>query len=683
MNNSQRVLFTVVILAAAPAIHADDQPPVVDTSRGDALLAEYFEREVSRIEESTFADIETLEDWTSRREEYHRQMMYMLGLDPLPERTELHPVVTGTIDHPEMTVENIHFQSMPGLYVTGNLYIPKGFEGPRPTILYVCGHGGVEIDGVSYGNKVSYQHHGEWFARHGYVCLTIDTIQLGEIEGLHHGNYSEGMWWWYSRGYTPAGVEAWNCIRALDYLETRPEVDATKFGVTGRSGGGAYSWWIAAIDERIACAVPVAGITSLRNHVIDGCVEGHCDCMYMINTYAWDFPMVAALVAPRPLLISNTDKDGIFPLDGVYDVYSKVRRIYELYGAEDNLGLDINEGPHEDTQPLQVAAFDWFNKHLVGPDIVIERAATPLFTPPELRVFDQLPADERVTTAHDYFVPKAQPIAQVVPGPGRLLETLSALRRSTFRQSPDLSEIGRFEEQKLTEIPGDDMVIGMVRFESEPGYGLDLIVIARQGQFDEGQDIDLHVLRQEDWERLRGAIAFAAPGALEAAESVVPDEEAWREIVSELNSSNKVLHFLAPRGVGSTEWTRDDFERTQIRRRFMLIGRTLDSMRIWDVCRYLAMMQHGSELGELQFGELSLHGSGDAAVWCLYAGLIDLAQHPDDPIVDRFVLTDLPASHMDPGCPELLNVLRITDIPQVVVLLSEFREVELLNSAGE
>ena len=141
-------------------------------------------------------------------------------------------------------VENLHFQSQPGLYVTGNLYRPKKIEGKLPAILYLCGHGGVKKDGVSYGNKVHYQHHGAWFARHGYVCLTIDSLQLGEIEGIHHGTYQYDMWWWLNRGYTPAGVEAWNCIRALDYLQSRADVDPEKLGVTGRSGGGAYSWWI-------------------------------------------------------------------------------------------------------------------------------------------------------------------------------------------------------------------------------------------------------------------------------------------------------------------------------------------------------------------------------------------------------------------------------------------------------
>jgi hypothetical protein len=150
--------------------------------------------------------------------------------------------------------------------------------------------------------------------------------------------------WWFSRGYTPAGVEAWAGIRALDYLETRPEVDKTRFGVTGRSGGGAYSWWIAALDERIACAAPTAGITTLRNHVVDGCVEGHCDCMFMVNTYRWDYDKLAALVAPRPLCIVNTDKDNIFPIDGVFEIYQSTRRIYKLLDAEKNIGLQSGRG---------------------------------------------------------------------------------------------------------------------------------------------------------------------------------------------------------------------------------------------------------------------------------------------------------------------------------------------------
>jgi predicted peptidase len=164
-------------------------------------------------------------------------------------------------------------------------------------------------------------------------------------------------------------VEAWNGIRALDYLETRPEVDRTRIGVTGRSGGGAYSWWIAALDDRIKVAVPVAGITTLRITCSDGAIEGHCDCMFMVNTERWDFDRVAALIAPRPLLISNSDKDDIFPLDGVLTIYDRTRELYDKLGKwEANLGLHLTEGPHKDTQALNIGAFEWMNRFLKGTD---------------------------------------------------------------------------------------------------------------------------------------------------------------------------------------------------------------------------------------------------------------------------------------------------------------------------
>ncbi len=401
-----RLLSVLVLFSLLPlAAFAQE-----DTARGDKMIAEYFRQETAKLAKDCLAEIQTRADWEKHKETYRQQLREMLGLDPFPEKTPLEPVITKTLEQDEFIVENLHFQSRPGLYVTGNFYRPKNFDGKLPTILYVCGHGAQKKDGVSFGNKTSYQHHGAWFARNGYACLTIDTLQMGEIEGIHHGTYRYGMWWWNARGYSSAAVEAWNCIRALDYLETRPEVDANRIGVTGRSGGGAYSWWIAALDERIKVAVPVAGITSLQNHVVDGCVEGHCDCMYQVNTYRWDYPQIAALVAPRPLLISNTDKDRIFPLDGVVDVYVKTRRIYQLLGAGDKIGLQIAEGPHKDTQNLQVHTFHWFNEHLKGePTPQIETVATKFFDVADLAVFPpgELPGDQINTKIQETFVPLA------------------------------------------------------------------------------------------------------------------------------------------------------------------------------------------------------------------------------------------------------------------------------------
>src|SRR5947207_2642169 len=138
-------------------------------SRGDKMLADYFRAETVRMSERCLADLRSLDDWTSRRDRYRQELLEMLGLSPLPERTDLKPQVTGKVEADAFTVEKLHFQSSPGLYVTANLYRPKNLNKPAPAILYVCGHGQVLKNGVSYGNKVAYQHHGAWFAQNGYV----------------------------------------------------------------------------------------------------------------------------------------------------------------------------------------------------------------------------------------------------------------------------------------------------------------------------------------------------------------------------------------------------------------------------------------------------------------------------------------------------------------------------------
>lgn len=173
------LFITVSLLSLDRSVYAQTD--------GDKMIAEYFRQETATITEQTFAGIETLEDWERYKPVAREHLFEMLGLSPRPEKTPLNPVVTGTVEHDGFVVEKLYFQSRPGLYVTANFYRPKEVNEKLPAILYVCGHGGSKKDGISFGNKASYQHHGAWFARNGYVCLTIDTLQLGEIEGIHHG----------------------------------------------------------------------------------------------------------------------------------------------------------------------------------------------------------------------------------------------------------------------------------------------------------------------------------------------------------------------------------------------------------------------------------------------------------------------------------------------------------------
>ena len=126
----------------------------------DAELQAYFVAEVEKIEREPLTDFKTVEEWKEARPRLREELFEMLSLSPRPEKTDLQAVVTGRVEHEDFTVEKLHFQSMPGLYVTANLYLPKDAAGPVPAILYVCGHGPVKENGISYGNKVTYQHHG-------------------------------------------------------------------------------------------------------------------------------------------------------------------------------------------------------------------------------------------------------------------------------------------------------------------------------------------------------------------------------------------------------------------------------------------------------------------------------------------------------------------------------------------
>jgi hypothetical protein len=462
------------------------------------------------------------------------------------------------------------------------------------------------------------------------------------------------MWWWNSRGYTPAGVEAWNCIRALDYLETRKEVDSNRFGVTGRSGGGAYSWWISAIDDRIKAAVPVAGITDLQNHVVDGCVEGHCDCMYIVNTFGWDYALVAALVAPRPLLISNSNKDTIFPLDGVVRVHEKVRNIYRLYDAEKNLGLHITEGPHKDTQELRIHAFVWFNRFLKDDRALIDKPAVKFFEPEQLKVFKELPADEINTRIHESFVPKNQQHQAL----------LKTLREKSFGGWPTEEQAGPLNIRKVFSTERHGIRLSAFDFTSQPHVRLRLYLVSRKG-LEQPENVVLNVPDKQEWKQWLAAMHAGFADELKDETLPDPNEDAFKQFRQILKDSSSTLALAVPRGIGLTAWNPDERKQTQIRRRFMLLGQTLDGMRVWDVRRMIQALHQIESLNDVP---VVLKGQRRMAGIVLYASLFE----PDIAGLD---LWHLPDSHRDG--PVFLNVLRYMDIPDAVAMASERTNVRI------
>ena len=657
-------LFAVLLFAAGCAA---PPPEPADTSHGDAMVQAYFEDQVRKIESSWLAETEDLSDWKARLPERRRQLREMLGLEPMPERTDLEVTITDTVEHRDFTVQKLHFQSMPGLYVTANLYIPKEIDTSLPGLLYVTGHANRHKNGVSLGSKTAYQRHPAWYARHGYVCLIIDTVQLGEIEGVHHGTYRMGSWWWWNRGYTPLGVETWNNMRAIDYLASRPEVDAERLAVTGRSGGGIYSWALTALDDRIKAAAPTAGITDLRSFVINEGVARHCDCMFMTNTYRWDFPMLSSLAAPRPVLLANGDHDPLFPLEGVQRIYDKTRQVYRLYGEAENWDSLIVNAPHEDIPPLMQGTYRWMHRNLKNQRLTRQDSAVAFFDPVDLKVFDELPEDEINTRIDEVFVELAP-----VPGVPESREQWQALRESwrqeleekTFAGWPD--HPGSLNAEKAYATSLGELRLTAYDFDSQPSVRMRLWVL-QPDRAEQPDAVNLLVVDEDGWQSWLSVLQAAdSPDQVkkligEGAEATPwpgEDQEALSEIRSHLRDSNQALAILAPRGIGPTAWSQSDpgFE---VRRSFMLLGQTRDGMRVWDVRRAVRLL---SDLPAWKDAPIQLTGKGVMGGAGLYAAMFE-------PNVKKVEVYDLPATHREG--PILLNVRKVFDMPQAVALAME------------
>lgn len=662
--------FALLLGLFASVTPGADAPtsPKPDYSRGRKQLDAYFRHQVKQIEAGCLTDLTTKEAWEKKRPELRQQFLDMMGLWPLPPKTDLKATITGTVEGDGFTVEKLHFQSVPGLYVTANLYVPKSASRRKyPTVLYVCGHENVVENGVSYGSKVSYQYHPAWFASHGYVCLILDTNELAEIRGDHHGTYSRGMWWWQARGYTPAGVELWNAIRALDYLETRPEVDAGRIGVTGRSGGGATSWWVGAADERVKAIVPVAGITDLYSHLCeapslrlkDGVIAGHCDCMYAVNTYRWDFAQVAALCAPRALLLGNSDADDIFPVKGYRNVAAKAAKVYALYGAEDKFQLLETKGPHKDTPELHFGINRWMNRWLkdaAKPEVVPDLGKK--FKPVQLKVFEKLPEPRINEAVHETFVPAAKldSPADAAAWQKQKAALMQSLNSKVFggwaKDAPPL------KAAVAADVTNDGVRLRAIDFTSETAVDLRVWVMTSPKVETPGEVI-LSVLDEPGWERWCTDLGPAFADALQLTAKPKRDDAKFAQNRTAMERNRWAFAAVAPRGVGPTKWaaagSKDD---VQIRRRFPLVGQTLDGQRVWDVRRAVAAIR---TLPDAASCPLTLQGTGDAAGIALYAAIYE-------PTVSALDLWHLPPSHRQG--PTFLNVLRYLDTPQAVALVA-------------
>jgi cephalosporin-C deacetylase-like acetyl esterase len=655
MSLSRRDFLAAGAASLAAVRPAGAQPAPASSSTGTPLqlpragrsrhppnltIRDYLVREARRITDRSIADLDNPPAISRQLAARRRLFLERLGLGDLRSAADRGPVpykVTGVVERRGYRIEKLHYESLPDLHVTANLYLPSTATAAarRPGILYVCGH--------AQKQKVHYQGHPRRFAELGFPTMIVETVQLGEVTGYHHGCYREGWFHWYSRGYSPAAIELLNGVRGLDLLAARPEVDPQRLGTTGISGGGAVTWYIAAADERVKVCSPVCGTATLASHIYDRVIDGHCDCMWWINTAMWDLADVAALIAPRPLLIASADQDGIFPVDSIREVHSQLQRLYRTLDVSENLRLVETPGGHSYHERSRTAIFSWFLKHLVGKDVPaaevgdIELDSSRLESEETLRVFTGgSPAGNRTLTIHDELikVAPAPAVSSASSAQAVRKQLVDALRRDTFNHFPaSPPPLDVVEEYALDGGTGT-----RVAFTSEEGWRLH--AIRRDPRGVAGAAPVLVVLRSPG-EARNDSDTFAAT-----------IRRPWVKLITDT------------RGTGDTSWGED--LNWHLRRASAWTGRTIASMRVWDALRAI---EAARSLPGVDSSRVAVAARGDMCAVALYAALLD--GRVATVCLESPPATQNAASSRDGKGPaiEMLNCLRYTDLPYVAGLL--------------
>lgn len=326
-------------------------------------------------------------EWAARAARLKELILASAGLVPMPDRTPLNGQVFGDITHPDYIVSKVYFESLPGFFVTGNLYRPVG-AGPFPAILSPHGHwpyGRLENSVVASvpGRAIN-------LARQGFVVFTYDMAGYNDSRQLEHrgfGGPREKLW-----GLSVAGLQLWNGIRGLDFLESLPYVRRDRIGATGASGGGTQVFLLAAVDDRVAVAAPVNMISL---HMQGGCLcENEPGLRLETNNVE-----IAATIAPRPLLMVSATGD--WTTNTMKREYPAVRALYALKGAADRVHAVQFDAPHNYNRDSREAVYAWMARWLQDAPADVRREEKA-FTPdplPDLLVFHGRSMPQHAVTA--------------------------------------------------------------------------------------------------------------------------------------------------------------------------------------------------------------------------------------------------------------------------------------------
>ncbi|MCP5540843.1 MAG: acetylxylan esterase [Akkermansiaceae bacterium] len=371
----------LAVLGLARAVWSQETPPTVEVlpkdfnaDKENQMMRAYLRGRVGAALDERLAILEAL-DTPERIAAYQKRLRGFfretVALDSFA-RGPLRPRVTGRLERDGYVVENVIFESLPGFHVTGNLYLPSAGEGPFPAILHPCGH----TDNGKAGG--AYQMANILLARSGFAVLCYDPIGQGERRQLidpRTGKSATGSTGEHQvLGVAPVplgrGLSSymiWDGMRAIDYLQSRPEVDPERIGCTGNSGGGNMTAFLMALDERIAAAAPGCFMTTTRRkNESPGPGDAEQNLFAQIRE-GLDHPDFAIVRAPKPTLILAATHDFV-PIAGTWENFRQAKRVYTKLGYPER--IDLIEAPekHGFTKRLREGAARFFSHWLKGED---------------------------------------------------------------------------------------------------------------------------------------------------------------------------------------------------------------------------------------------------------------------------------------------------------------------------
>ena len=332
------------------------------------------------------AQLQTPADWKERQRQVRSRLQRLIG--PFPEKTPLNPQITGTLREEGYRVEKLIFESQPQFYVTAALFVPDRLTGPAPAILFASGHLPEAFRGAAYQTMILN------YVKKGFIVLAFDPVGQGErvlhtkaeaavIDGSTDEHSYVGAQCLIN-GSSLLCYMVWDGIRAVDYLLTRPEVDPQRIGMTGRSGGGTQTAFVAALDERIRAAAPEAYITDLELLLKTRGPQDAEQNVYHGLAAGLNHADLLEVRAPKPALIVSTTRD-IFSIQGARDTYREAQAAYRAFGQEAALALVEDDAEHTSTPKNREATYAFFQQYLRNPGSAQDEPVE-LLTAEELQV---------------------------------------------------------------------------------------------------------------------------------------------------------------------------------------------------------------------------------------------------------------------------------------------------------